>query len=211
MRRRLLNLLTTLSLLLCVAVVALWARSHLESDSLFWRRGESTGDESYRSQSVTVRTLRGGVQAEWFKLAARTGMGWGTPTDTPLHWDTSTPIRRPEWTEPISERSLGVLSSRCVWPEIRKGSIWEVPAPILSATSSSDATFDNEAYRIVLPYWLVVVPLAAMALVPLLTSTCRRRRISRGHCASCGYDLRATPDGCPECGTPGVRGTIAAA
>ena len=55
------------------------------------------------------------------------------------------------------------------------------------------------------PYgYLLLLPAVSLALCIL--SWRRQNSVARaGHCRSCGYDLRATPQSCPECGaTPGA-------
>jgi hypothetical protein len=51
------------------------------------------------------------------------------------------------------------------------------------------------------PFWL---PTLFFSLLPALSATRSIRRKyserSDGKCSNCGYDLRATPDQCPECG-----------
>lgn len=58
------------------------------------------------------------------------------------------------------------------------------------------------------PCWIAVVMAAAM---PALWIRCARRvgrdRVGLSFCRSCGYDLRATPLRCPECGAvPKAKG-----
>jgi hypothetical protein len=71
-----------------------------------------------------------------------------------------------------------------------------------------------EAYYVFsVPHWFVCTPATAIGayyLGPSLRRLAHRtgeyaaaRRRSLGHCPVCGYDLRATPDRCPECGAAG--------
>jgi hypothetical protein len=60
----------------------------------------------------------------------------------------------------------------------------------------------------VVSYWLIVPLFAVFPLLWLYRRATRRRRIDRGRCATCGYDLRMTPDRCPECGAVPERAGV---
>ena len=50
------------------------------------------------------------------------------------------------------------------------------------------------------PYWAIALPLLTATAFAVRTAAISYRRHRRGLCPTCGYDLRATPDRCPECG-----------
>jgi hypothetical protein len=56
-----------------------------------------------------------------------------------------------------------------------------------------------------LEIWYAAVLAAGMLWWGFASSRAGRRemwRLTHDHCPACGYDLRASPSYCPECGTP---------
>jgi hypothetical protein len=61
-----------------------------------------------------------------------------------------------------------------------------------------------------LPYQIVLSGVFAALAVRHWRVERRLERVKGGLCAQCGYDLRASPGNCPECGLPRSAGTTAA-
>jgi hypothetical protein len=71
-------------------------------------------------------------------------------------------------------------------------------SPILSDSAGYDyLVLDQPLWPLML---LMFVGVAAPSLIAARREATARRRIAHGQCPACGYDLRATPDRCPECG-----------
>jgi hypothetical protein len=65
------------------------------------------------------------------------------------------------------------------------------------ATTGRGGTWTD--WGLVLSDWFLVV---LFLILPAMWVKGLRRSLKSGYCATCGYDLRASKDRCPECGTP---------
>jgi hypothetical protein len=185
MTPRLLNLLTALSLLLCATVMALWVRSEWRYDSIAVvdNTVEQEGDHGVLWRAYTASSGRGVL-----RLAVE-------DNEMRIRSDEALPAR-PPWE---FRRFAGDWAASL---DLTRGRGW------LGISSGSDFGMGSggsslERYLTV-PHWGA----AAVLATPLMKRirSWRARQDRTGLCASCGYDLRATPGRCPECGAEPAGG-----
>lgn len=68
-------------------------------------------------------------------------------------------------------------------------------APPVAACRLTSVTF---------PYWFAIGVVVLSPLIAATRAARRGRRIRRGECVHCGYDLRGSGGRCPECGAPSM-------
>ena len=80
---------------------------------------------------------------------------------------------------------------------------WRSGAMSKSPTTTSTGVMSMP----LVPYWTMTMPWAYALPLPLILPLAwlilriRTRKTPPGHCKNCGYDLRASSERCPECGT----------
>jgi hypothetical protein len=175
--RILLNAATVLSLVLCVVTVAAWVRSYQARDYVWWSLVNPR-------RVWTLDTYRGGLVAkiifahEIDDFLPRPGVGW-------------------ERTAPVSyikPRRLRATASGWIG--------------FAFSLDGQDIDVLSDRRWVACPYWFITLLTAILPGARLAGGRQRARR-SRMHpslCRHCGYDCRATPDRCPECGTPVAAG-----
>ena len=202
LRRILLNGVTALLLLLFLATVALWLRSHIAFDSVVHPTtvpvfaGTAYSGDSWSPDLPVIYQLDSVKGRVRFLIARPVGgrLPWRelmtqafvtlTPEDQgvdPFEWN---------------RRFMAFGGTR----------VWSGLPGITRISGVSKAwlgqQFPLRAYEV--RYWLLALAFGVLPLTRGLRAWVRvrrsRGRALAGRCANCGYDLRATPDRCPECG-----------
>jgi hypothetical protein len=185
MKRRLFNALTLLSLLLCVAAVGMCVRGLGRSDvflrRLFNGQGERVGD-------VSVFSWHGSVVVQVGRLERPAGGERAAREPAPGPADYDRWHRRPATSpmDPWAVRFAGFGYAEYGY----------------TFGPSVGAYAPTSVYNRVMmvPWYAIILATGAGPALRLRRRLARRRRHGRGACPACGYDLRATPGRCPECG-----------
>jgi hypothetical protein len=187
------------SLFLCVAVVVVWIDSYYQTLAWRWNHyvsssnvvrsdGWCSADGRLGVCVIQTRNNLGPVvsierDSSKEKLLYRDG--WGTEYQTGMRLQRKWIYPTHNWWE------RNVIFVRSQYSE----------SPRLMITSSS--------YTVAVSYWVLFM---VSGMWPGLWMWCwwrRRARPTAGVCSKCGYDLRASPDRCPECGA--VAGKVLSA
>ena len=166
-----------ISALLFLAVLGVWVRS-------FWVRDIfSYLDEG--SDAHLIQSIRG----RFHILSDFVGTAQG-------------PFSHRE--DPLSRYAIwnGGTSGYPVKVEWHLGHVWQkYSRSYMSFAPTNIAPLFTTNHRlIVIPYWSPAILFAILPTIWIWRFIKYGRRRKAGHCPKCNYDLRATPERCPECG-----------
>jgi hypothetical protein len=180
MRSRLFTILAAVSLLLFIGAAAFWVRSIWidDADAVFYNSDLIPEAGGYRITQLEVY---------WQEKCLKV-------------WVCRSHL-------PESQSSHGFGSVGWAWDTVHVGNVprlgfdaaWKRNYVNAESGTTSSSIF------LALPNWLLLLLTAGLPAWWLRQARgrhLRKRRMKLGLCLACGYDLRASKERCPECGTP---------
>ena len=181
MTRRLLNFVMVSSLLLAAALAALWVRSYWRADSLMaWN---TRGRLAAESRVGYLAVERSGIYGD------APGVHWLSDRVNPAA------LERRGMRAFVVHSFMGFYYSR----DVRPGANVQLFPELVDRGLRPPAGALRRDWWTA-PFWAVCPFVAAPGLLIFRSRYRHRRRRIRGLCRSCGYDLRASRERCPECG-----------
>jgi len=198
MRRRLFSLASLLSLLLCVATVALWVRSYRHLDQLMRRVPDLTKSSGH----LRITTWRGSL---FFSLASLSGeIAIYDVTPQVDGYRQLTPNWRYSWANRGDSRPFVPMAMRQGFGR-DEHVVWDMePPPVIKLRGERVKVTGRAGTEttLAMPLATFVVLFAALPTVSLVAWGRRARRVRKGACPACSYNLTGNTSGvCPECGT----------
>jgi hypothetical protein len=188
------TILSALSLLLCVATAALAVGSWRESllGHWYWLR-PGAGFVTQHQVSVIAREGRLGLLYSGTRVA-KENVGYLTPMPAGLSVSRGGTVS-----------FFGNPASYGDWSWRGYGYKWRMLTP-----QQWDSVRLERSAFVIVPSWVVVALTAMPVLIRGYTHARHRRamrRLATNLCPTCGYDLRASSERCPECGTTAQKST----
>ncbi len=168
---------SAVSLLCCVAICVLWARSYRLSDGLNW-----ANDGGWRAvRSAKGQVVVGLLVTDWSSYPAE--------------------FHRLRYQRDVAQFPYNYVMLLC-GSAGDQDSHWERGNfAWYQKRNAGRGTLHATGFA---PFWSLAASAAVMpaglTMLRLRSGVRARGRKMGGHCAACGYDLRATRERCPECG-----------
>ncbi len=170
------------SLLITLTSVVFWFRSYQSGDYLLRLSKDST---PFSDPLQTLESDQGIIRVGWGRTihwgGKHSGFQWSSGPEATKN--------RPNWWQS--------------WPE---ESFWNRLGFSASYAETGNFIGWENAWRFSAPWWSITSLSAACFALCFWRSSFAVRKKRKGYCSVCGYDLRATPNRCPECGnTPSQK------
>ena len=184
--------LGVIALFLDIASGFIWIRSYRVSDDLFWRSGNQNGLE-FVLRGAILHSSSGGVKLTYDQYQNQ----YTKEAGSCFVYTKLTPDGYPTYFPIIGSKPPSNLGPFLFWSDSELVYNWTDMDGHWHARKGCEYDI-----AIILPWWfpmLISMPMSIIALRRWLRN--RHQRLRMGLCAICGYDIRASPDRCPECGT----------